>query len=185
MTTAAAITVRPSRPEDVPAIARIYAHWVVHGLTSFELEPPDTAEMTARRARLVEAGYPHLVAADAARDGAVLGYTYAGPYRTRPAYRFAVEDSIYVAPEAAGRGIGARLLPALVEACEALGFRVMVAVIGGGGNAPSIALHRRFGFAHAGLLPSVGWKHGRWVDSVLMTRPLGPGAASPPTERER
>jgi L-amino acid N-acyltransferase YncA len=105
---------------------------------------------------------------------------YAGPYRTRPAYRFAVENSIYVAPEAAGGGVGRALLPALIERCTRAGFRLMVAVIGDSANAASIRLHARCGFAHAGLLPAVGWKHGRWVDSVLMTRALGEGSATPP-----
>jgi phosphinothricin acetyltransferase len=136
--------------------------------------------MARRRAAILAGGFPYLVAVDAA--GAVLGYAYAGPYRTRPAYRFAVEDSIYVAPEAAGRGggVGRALLEALVARCEAAGFRLMVAVIGDSGNAASIRLHTACRFRHAGLLPAIGWKHGRWVDSVLMTRPLGEGAATPP-----
>jgi L-amino acid N-acyltransferase YncA len=134
--------------------------------------------MARRRAAVLEGGYPHLVATDS--EGQVLGYAYASPYRTRPAFRFAVEDSIYVAPEAAGRGVGSALLPALLARCEAAGFRLVVAVIGDSANASSIGLHARFGFTHAGLLPAVGWKHGRWVDSVLMTRPLGAGAATPP-----
>ena len=113
-------------------------------------------------------------------EGRVLGYAYASAYRARPAYRFAVENSIYVAPDAGRGGVGRALLQALVARCEAAGFRLMVAVIGDSGNAPSIGLHAACGFAHAGLLPAVGSKHGRWVDSVLMTRPLGAGAAAPP-----
>ncbi len=178
--TAPAPTIRDSRDADLPAIARIYGHWVVHGLASFETEPPDLAELARRRAAILAAGYPYLVAE--AADGGILGYAYAGPYRTRPAYRFAVEDSIYVAPETVGRraGIGRALLSALVARCEAAEFRLMVAVIGDSGNAASIGLHARCGFRHAGMLPAIGWKHGRWVDSVLMTRPLGQGAATPP-----
>jgi phosphinothricin acetyltransferase len=114
----------------------------------------------------------------------VLGYAYAGAYRTRPAYRFAVEDSIYVAPDAGRRGVGHVLLRGLVTRCEALGFRLMVAVIGDSDNAASIGLHAACGFHHAGLLPAIGWKHGRWVDSVLMTRPLGPGATTAPDPAE-
>jgi phosphinothricin acetyltransferase len=172
------ITVRPSIDADMAAITAIYGHWVLHGLASFELDPPSVAEMTARRQSVLAGANPYLVAEDA--DGRVLGYAYAGPYRTRPAYAWTVEDSIYVAPDAGRRGVASLLLPALIEACEAAGRRQMVAVIGDSGNAASIALHARFGFAHAGLLPSVGWKFGRWVDSVLMTRPLGDGAGTPP-----
>ena len=173
------LIIRDSRAEDVPAIARIYAHWVRHGLASFELEPPAEAEMAARREALLAAGYPYLVATDAA-GGRVLGYAHARAYRTRPAYRFAVEDSVYVAPDTGRRGVGRALLPALVARCTGLGFRLMVAVIGDSANAPSIGLHAACGFRHAGLLPAIGWKHGRWVDSVLMTRPLGEGATTPP-----
>ncbi|MBK1657848.1 GNAT family N-acetyltransferase [Paracraurococcus ruber] len=172
------LALRDSREADVPAIARIYGHWVRHGLASFELDPPGAEEMARRRDAILAGGYPYLVATDAA--GTVLGYAYAGPYRTRPAYRFACEDSIYVAPEAAGRGAGRALLPALVARCEAQGLRLMVAVIGDSGNAASIGLHAACGFQRAGMLPAIGWKHGRWVDSVLMVRPLGPGPATPP-----
>ncbi len=173
----AASTIRPSRDTDIPAIAAIYAHWVTHGLASFEIAPPDPAEMARRRAAVLDAGYPYLVAE---RDGAVAGYAYASAYRTRPAYRFAVENSVYVAPGATRGGTGAALLDALVADCAACGFRIMVAVIGDSANAASIALHARAGFTHAGLLPAVGWKHWRWVDSGLMTRPLGDGADTSP-----
>jgi L-amino acid N-acyltransferase YncA len=173
------VLLRDSRAEDIPAIARIYGHWVLHGLASFELEPPDASEIARRREAVLAGGYPHLVAVDGA-GGRVLGYAHAGPDRTRPAYRFAVEDSVYVAPDAARSGAGAALLRGLVARCEDAGFRLMVAVIGDSGNAPSIGLHERCGFRRAGLLPAVGWKHGRWVDSVLMTRPLGLGALAPP-----
>jgi phosphinothricin acetyltransferase len=173
----AAFTIRDSRDEDVPAIAAIYGHWVTHGLASFELSPPGAEEMARRREAVLGGGYPYLVAED---DGRILGYAYAGPYRTRPAYRFAVENSVYVAPAAGRAGVGRALLSALIGRCEAKGFRLMVAVIGDSGNAPSIGLHAACGFAHAGLLPGIGWKHGRWVDSVLMTRPLGAGATASP-----
>lgn len=172
------MVIRDSRGEDVPALTAIYAHWVRHGLASFELDPPDAAEMARRRDAVLAGGHPHLVAEE---DGQVLGYAHAGAYRPRPAYRFAVEDSVYVAPEGHRGGVGRALLSALVARCEAAGFRLMVAVIGDSGNAASIGLHAALGFRHAGLLPAIGWKHGRWVDSVLMTRPLGEGASTPPS----
>jgi phosphinothricin acetyltransferase len=171
------LSVRDSRDDDIPAITAIYSHAVLHGAASFELEPPDAAEMARRRCALLGAGYPYLVAT---LGGGVAGYAYAGPYRPRPAYRFAVENSVYVAPDRQRAGIGHALIEALVARCEQAGFRLMVAVIGDSGNAASIGLHAAHGFRHAGLLPAVGWKHGRWVDSVLMTRPLGDGAGTPP-----
>jgi len=153
---------------------------LLHGPASFELDPPDAAEVGRRRTAVLAGDYPCLVAEDG--DGTVLGYAYASAYRTRPAYRFAVEDSVYVAPGAGRRGVGRALLPALLARLEAGGWRQVVAVIGDSGNLPSIGLHRACGFRHAGVLPAVDWKHGRWVDSVLMTRPLGPGADVPPPE---
>ena len=169
--------IRESRDSDLPTITAIYGHAVLHGLASFELDPPDAVEMARRRAAILDAGYPYLVAE---QDGETIGYAYAGPYRTRPAYRCVVENSVYVAPDSQQAGIGRALLPALIARCEAAGFRIMVAVIGDSGHDASIRLHAACGFAHAGLLPAVGWKHGRWVDSVLMTRPLGPGADTAP-----
>lgn len=174
---AAGVLVRPSAEADLAAIRRIYAHHVLHGLGSFEEEPPDLAEMTGRRAGIVARGLPYLVAE---ADGAVLGYAYAAPYRARIAYRFTVEDSVYVAPEATGRGLGRLLLAALVGDCEAWGARQMVAVVGDSGNLGSIRLHARAGFREAGTLRAVGLKFGRWVDTVLMQRPLGPGEATLP-----
>jgi phosphinothricin acetyltransferase len=170
--------IRPSRDADLPAIAAIYAHAVVHGTASFELEPPGEAEMVRRRTALMDAGYPYLVAEG---GGAVLGYAYAGPYRTRPAYRSTVEDSIYVAPDAKGQGVGRALLSALIGECEQRDFRLMVAVIGDAASAGSIALHRSLGFTPVGILQNIGYKHGRWLDSVLMQRPIGPGASAPPS----
>jgi phosphinothricin acetyltransferase len=171
------IHVRPSRDEDVAEIARIYEHAVRHGLATFEIEPPDAAEMARRRQTVIERGDPHLVAE---RGGRILGYAYAGPYRPRPAYRFTVEDSIYVAPEGKGNGVGRALLSALIAACEAKGYRQMIAVIGDSANDASIGLHAALGFARTGLLTAIGWKHGRWVDGVLMQRALGEGARAPP-----
>ncbi len=171
---------RSPTPADIPAIRAIYADAVLNGCASFELDPPDEAEMAARMAKVAEAGLPWFVAGV---DGRVLGYAYAGIYRPRPAYRFTVENSVYVDPAAKGRGLGRMLLAALIETTTALGYRQMLAVIGDSGNAASIGLHAALGFAHAGLLPSVGWKHGRWLDSVLMQRPLGDGDTTPPVDR--
>lgn len=172
------ILIRDIRPDDCPAIAAIYGLWVATSLASFEYDPPDLDEMARRQAAILAAGYPSLVAEDA--DGRVVGYAYASAYRTRPAYRFAVENSIYVDPTATGGGIGRALMTELIARTTAAGFRLMVAVIGDSGNAASIGLHRAMGFERAGVLPSIGWKQGRWVDSVLMTRPLGAGDATPP-----
>jgi L-amino acid N-acyltransferase YncA len=169
--------VRAATDADIPAIQAIYAHHVLHGLASFEIEPPPVDEMRRRFAAITGAGYPYLLAAG---DEGVLGYAYASAYRTRPAYRFTVEDSVYVAADAVGRGIGRELLAALVLACEHRGYRQMLAVIGDSANIASIELHRRCGFVRCGTLRSVGYKFGRWVDSVLMQRELGPSDRSPP-----
>ncbi len=174
------ITICDSGAADIPAIAEIYGHWVTTGLASFEYDPPGAAEMATRRQAVLSGGYPYLVATDAA--GTVLGYAYASAYRARPAYRFAVENSIYVRPGGTRGGVGRALLAALVTRCEEAGFRLMVAVIGDSANAGSIGLHGACGFSPAGVLPAVGWKHGRWVDSVLMTRPLGQADQAPPPE---
>lgn len=170
--------IRDSTEADLPAITAIYGHAVRNGVASFELEAPDITEMSRRRAAVLAGGYPHLVAEQA---GVVAGYTYASTYRPRPAYRFSVENSVYVAADQHGRGVGRALLGALIARCEAAGFRLMVAVIGDSANAASIGLHSAFGFTRAGVLPNVGWKHERWLDSVFMTRPLGEGATTPPT----
>jgi len=163
---------RAATPADIAAIQAIYAHHVRHGLASFEIEPPSLAEMLHRFESIAGPGYPYLVATD---GRTVLGYAYAAAYRARPGYRYTVEDSVYVAPSAVGRGIGRQLLTRLVAECERLGYRQMLAVIGDSANAASIELHRACGFNHSGALLSVGFKFGRWVDSVVMQRPLGPG----------
>jgi L-amino acid N-acyltransferase YncA len=173
------ITIRPSAAADLPTITAIYADAVTHGTASFELEPPTEEEMAGRRAALLDGGFPYLVAA---RDGAVLGYAYAGPYRSRPAYRFTVEDSVYVARAAQGQGIGRALLSALIDEAEARGFRLMVAVIGDKASTGSIRLHQSLGFMPVGVLEPVGYKHGRWLASVLMQRVLGEGASTPPAQ---
>lgn len=171
-------TLRPATADDAPAIARIYALAVLHGTATFETVPPTADAMSARLADLRAAGLPWLVAED---QGSVLGYAYAGLYRVRAAYRSTLETSIYVAPEAQGQGLGRALLGALIPACAALDARQLVAVIAHPGSEASVALHARFGFAPAGRLPAVGFKHGRWLDTLLMQRALGPGAGAPPT----
>jgi phosphinothricin acetyltransferase len=173
-----ALHIRAVAPGDIPHVAHIYAHAVTHGTASFELQPPDLAEMEGRRAALVDAGYPYIVAE---QDGVLLGYAYAGAYRPRPAYRSTVEDSVYVAPAAQGGGIGRALLVALIGACEERDFRLMVAVIGDRASSGSIRLHEALGFQHVGALEPVGYKHGRWLATILMQRVLGPGASTPPT----
>ena len=170
---------RDATRDDLGAVQVIYAHHVAHGLASFELEPPDLDTMTARFEAVTACGLPYLVAE---LDGRVRGYAQAGPYRPRPAYRFTVEDTVYVGPGFERRGLGRLLLGALIERCAALGYRRMVAVIGDSANLASIRLHEAQGFTRAGLIPSVGFKFGRWVDSVLLQRPLGAGDATLPDE---
>jgi len=177
------LLIRDSRRTDLSAIAAIYGDAVLHGTASFELDPPDSAEVARRRDALLAAGFPYLVAEDAA--GRVVGYCHAGMYRSRPGYRFTVENSVYVAADCRGQRVGLALLPPLIERCEDAGFRLMVAVIGDSANHASIRLHERCGFRHAGKLPAIGWKHERWLDSVLMVRPLGEGAGTPPDQRSR
>lgn len=172
--------VRDATESDIPAIQAIYAHHVLHGAASFEEEPPDRAEMLRRFREIRAKGMPYLVADDpseggGAEGGKVLGYAYAGPYRARRAYRFALENSVYVLPGAGGRGVGSALLGELVQRSAALGYRQMIAVIGDSANRASIRLHARHGFRECGTLRSVGFKHGRWLDSVFMQRALGAG----------
>ena len=168
---------RPAEAGDIAAIQAIYAHHVLHGLGTFEEVPPSQDEMAQRCAAVLDRGLPWLVAD---RDGEVVAYAYAGPFRTRAAYRFTVEDSIYVAEAARGQGIGKALLEAVLAECEGLGLRQMVGVIGDSGNEASIALHRACGFELKAIVPAVGWKFGRWVDVVWMQRSLGRGAGAPP-----
>lgn len=172
------LLIRPSTEADIPAVAAIYAHAVINGTASFELDPPNETEMARRRTAILEGGYPYLVAE---RESMILGYAYAGAYRTRPAYRSTVEDSIYIAPQAQGQGVGRALLEALIRECEARDFRLMVAVIGDEESKGSIALHRSLGFEPVGILKGIGYKHGRWLSTVLMQRPLGQGISVPPT----
>jgi phosphinothricin acetyltransferase len=169
------VVIRPSRDGDVAAITDIYFYHVLHGVASFEEVPPDAEDVARRRREIVGLGLPYLVAEKA---GHVVGYCYASLYRTRSAYRFTVEDSIYVDVTELGRGIGKALLSTLVERCSELGYRQMVAVIGGSDQWPSIRLHEALGFNRTGLLSAVGFKFGDWVDTVLMQRPLGPGATA-------
>jgi L-amino acid N-acyltransferase YncA len=173
---ASALWVRPSAPADIEFVRAIYAHAVQHGSSSFELGAPDVQEMARRRGDVLAKGLPWLVAE---QDGRVLGYAYASPFRPRPAYRFALEDSIYIAPGAQGRGVGRALLAELLARCQAAGARQMLAVIGDSASHGSIGLHRALGFRHCGVLPAVGWKFGHWLDVVLMQRALGPGDGRP------
>jgi phosphinothricin acetyltransferase len=173
------MNIRPATLADIPAITRIYAHAVTHGTASFELEAPTEAEMQKRMETLLAGRFPYIVAEI---DGAVAGYAYAGPYRARPAYRFTVENSIYIAPEMHRRGIGRALLAALIEASTARGFRLMIAVIGDSAQAASIGVHKALGFADAGVFRNVGYKFGRWLDTVHMQLPLGDGAKTPPRD---
>ena len=168
-------TIRDATAADIPAIQAIYAHHVLHGLASFEEVPPGVEEMRSRYEAIVASGKPYIVAE---LDGAVAGYGYASGYRARPAYRFTLENSIYIDERHRGRGVGTALLDALIERCRAGPWRQVVAVIGDSANAASIGLHRKAGFREVGVLRRVGFKHGRWVDSVLMQLELS--AEDPP-----
>jgi phosphinothricin acetyltransferase len=170
-------SIRPATPADIPAITRIYAEAVAQGTASFELEPPDEAEMARRMAALLDGGFPYIAAEIA---GALAGYAYAGPYRPRQAYRFSVEDSIYVDAAAQRKGVGRALLTKLIEESERRGFRQMIAVIGDSAQTPSIEIHRALGFRMIGNVENVGYKFDRWLDTVLMQRALGPGAMTKP-----
>ena len=176
------VRVRDARPADVDRIREIYAHHVLHGLSSFEEVPPDLAEMRRRFEGAVGQGLPYLAADMTWPDGRteMAGYAYAGRYRPRPAYRYTVENSVYVDPDCLGGGVGRALVVELIARCTALGFRQMIAVIGDSGNEASIRFHEALGFARVGLVTSVGFKFGRWVDSVIMQRPLGRGDSELP-----
>ncbi len=171
------VTIRQACLADIPAITRIYAHAVLNGTATFELEPPDEAEMTRRMTALLDGRFPYLAAET---GGTLAGYAYASLYRTRPAYRFTVEDSIYVDPNIHRRGVGRALLKRLIEESEQRGFRQIIAVIGDSAQTASIEVHRALGFRHVGNLENVGFKFGRWLDTVLMQRKLGPGATTKP-----
>ncbi len=173
------ITLRAATPDDAPAIAAIYRTAVVEGTASFEIEPPDAAEIVRRMATIVDAGYPYLAAE---RAGAIAGYGYLNAYRPRPAYRWNVENSIYVADGQHGQGIGRQILTALIAEATTRGYRQMIAVIGDSANIASTRLHRACGFQFCGTVHAVGFKNGRWLDSVTMQLPLGDGDASPPTQ---
>lgn len=171
-------TIRPAVRADIPAVTRIYAHAVLTGTSTYELAPPTEQEMVARFAALEESGYPWLVASE---GGTILGYAYAGPFRPRPAYRFMVEDSIYLDPAAQGRGLGRRLLAALIEETTRLGFRQLLAVIGDGtAQSPSVRLHASLGFQPTGMLVGSGYKHGRWLDTAFMQLALNGGTDAAP-----
>lgn len=172
------IVIRAATGADLPAITEIYAEAVAVGTASFEVVPPDEAEMRRRFTHLTAEGYPYLAAEEAGR---VLGYGYVGPYRNRPAYRHTVENSIYLAVDARSKGIGGALLRRLLDEATVLGFRQMVAVIGDSANEASVRLHKAAGFELVGTLRNVGFKHGRWLDTVIMQRALGRGADAPPT----
>jgi L-amino acid N-acyltransferase YncA len=169
--------IRSADVADMPSVTEIYAHEVRFGTATFELIPPDLAEMTRRWRALTEGGFPYLVVA---LEGRVVGYAYAGAYRPRPAYRFVVENSVYLQPAVHRRGIGRQLLQRLIEECEARGFRQMIAVIGDSANAASINVHSRCGFEMIGTHPNVGLKFGRWLDTAMMQRALGEGASTIP-----
>ena len=169
--------IRSAAEADLPFVTEIYTHAVLHGTATFELIPPDLAEMTRRFRTLMDGGFPCLVAS---LDGRVVGYAYAGPYRPRPAYRFTVENSVYLDPSIYRRGIGLALMQRLIAECEARGYRQMIAVIGDSANAGSIGVHTKTGFTMIGTHPNVGLKFGRWLDTVMMQRALGKGAGTVP-----
>ncbi|MBN9597865.1 MAG: N-acetyltransferase [Afipia sp.] len=171
------VFIRPAAVTDLPVITAIYREAVLHGTATFELDPPDLSEMTRRFEALTKGGFPYLVAV---MEDVVVGYAYAGPYRPRPAYRFTVENSVYLDPGAQGQRIGTRLMQDLIAACEARGYRQMIAVIGDSANAASIGVHARAGFEMIGTHPGVGFKFGRWLDTVMMQRTLGEGGGSLP-----
>ena len=171
------LDIRPTTTDDLPAITEIYEHAVRYGTATFELIPPDLTEMTRRFDALMEGGFPYF---SAAIEGRVIGYAYAGAYRPRPAYRFTVENSVYLQPSTHRRGVGLRLLQRLIAECESRGYRQMIAVIGDSANAGSIGVHTKCGFQMIGTHPDVGFKFGRWLDTVMMQRALGDGSTTLP-----
>ena len=171
--------IRDVTPEDMDRISEIYAHYVLNTVITFEADPPDAAEMARRIASIQAGGFPYLVAEKAST---VVGYAYAAPYRTRHAYRFTVEDTVYLDPSATGKGLGKRLLSDIIDVCTAKGFRQMIGIVAGHENAASINLHKSLGFEQVGVTKSVGQKFGRWIDTTYLQRPLGPGDMDPPIE---
>ena len=172
--------IRPSRDEDVEAITAIYAHHVLHGTGTFEITAPSAEDMAQRRADVLHKGLPYLVLE---HEGQVLGFAYCNWFKPRPAYRYSAEDSIYLAPQTTGRGWGKALLAELAAHAQRAGVRKLIAVIGDSGNAGSIGVHRSNGFQHAGVIKSAGWKFDRWLDIVLMDKPLGAGNTTPPESK--
>jgi L-amino acid N-acyltransferase YncA len=174
-----ALEIRPATEADLPFITEVYAHAVRYGTATFELIPPDLPEMTRRFRALMDGGFPYFAAS---LDGRLVGYAYAGAYRPRPAYRFTVENSVYLQPAIHRRGIGLQLMQRLIGECETRGYRQMIAVIGDSANAGSISVHSKTGFRIIGTHPDVGFKFGRWLDIVMMQRALGEGAKSVPAQ---
>lgn len=170
------LLIRPSTDADIPAITAIYTHHVLHGTGTFEIDPPSVSDMAARRTDVLSKGLPYLIAQE---GGQVLGFAYCNWFKPRPAYRFSAEDSIYLAPDATGRGVGRRLLSALAAEAEAAGLRKLIAVIGDSANAGSIGVHRALGFTEVGVIRACGWKFERWLDIVLMEKSLGAGDSQP------
>lgn len=173
------LIIRPRTDADMAAITEIYTHHVLNGVSSWELSPPDCAEMTARAHALETAGYPYFVAEF---GGEIVGYTYAGAYRPRPAYRFTVENTIYISHSLRRGGIGTALMGKLIETCTDMGFRQMIGIVGDSQNLQSIDFHKKLGFQQMGVVKNIGFKFGRWMDQVLLQRPLGEGAESDPAE---
>jgi L-amino acid N-acyltransferase YncA len=171
--------IRPATEADLPFVTEIYAHAVLHGTATFELDPPDLTEMTRRFRALMDGRFPYFAAEV---DGRVIGYAYAGPYRPRPAYRFTVENSVYLQPAIHRRGIGLQLMQRLIAECVQRGYRQMIAVIGDSANAGSVGVHTKCGFQMIGTHPNVGLKFGRWLDTVMMQLPLGDGGTTVPTD---
>ena len=171
--------IRPSRDEDIPAITAIYAHHVLHGTGTFETDPPNEANMTARRADVLSKGLPYLVAE---HDGKVAGFAYGNWFKPRPAYRYSVEDSIYLAPDLQRKGLGRALMAELLAQFEAVGIRKVMAIIGDSANAGSVGIHQAFGFTQVGIVESCGWKLGAWREIVIMQKTLGVGDTQPPLE---
>lgn len=171
--------IRPSRDEDLPALTAIYGHHVLHSTGTFETEPPSVADMTARRADVLSKGLPYLIAEE---DGRIAGFAYGNWFKPRPAYRYSVEDSIYLAPDLHRKGLGRALLTELLARCEAVGIRKMMAIIGDSANAGSVGVHLALGFTQVGIVESCGWKLGAWRDIVIMQKTLGAGDTQPPTE---